>query len=376
MSAYLKGVYNTYVKDNSTEEKLVLLSVASIFLPFFVTAAVLLFVAIRALCLKSTRKMIFSNLSIKLVAAFAVLNAVAPFVFKNWLGVACYVGFTLMLVFALYLRSVVTDRLFNKIGNVIAGMSIIPAFFSTFISDPRHEMRSPSFFFNPNILAVYLLLYFPFALWGIFLPQAKGGWRWFYTASVAFCVLCILLTWSRGAWLGLFLECLLFLLFHSKKSRIAALFLPLLVLLSIPVLPQNFRGRLFSIGDLGESSVRYRLLTWRGTLRMFREHPFGIGVGERAWRLVYSHYAVSGTQRVMHAHNLFLQVACEVGIVGLVLFLLIIVIAVLRGWREKKRAALVALAGTLVMGMFDHLWYYPGLLVPFWSILALCTPNV
>jgi O-antigen ligase len=78
----------------------------------------------------------------------------------------------------------------------------------------------------------------------------------------------------------------------------------------------------------------------------------------------------------MHAHNLFLQIACEVGIVGLVLFLLIIVIAVLRGWREKKRAALVALAGVLVMGMFDHLWYYPGLLVPLWSILALCTPNV
>jgi O-antigen ligase len=133
---------------------------------------------------------------------------------------------------------------------------------------------------------------------------------------------------------------------------------------------------LFSIGDLGESSVRYRLLTWRGTLRMFREHPFGIGVGERAWHLVYPHYAVSGTRRVMHAHNLFLQVACEVGIVGLVLFLLIIVIAVLRGWRDKKRAALVALAGALVMGMFDHLWYYPGLLVPLWSILALCTPNV
>ena len=236
--------------------------------------------------------------------------------------------------------------------------------------------RVTSFFSNPNILAVYLLLYFPFTLWGIFLPQAKGGWRWFYTASAAFCVLCILLTWSRGAWLGLFLECLLFLLFHSKKSRIATLFLPLLVLLSIPVLPQNFRGRLFSIGDLGESSVRYRLLTWRGTLRMFCEHPFGIGVGERAWRLVYPHYAVSGTQRVMHAHNLFLQVVCEVGIVGLVLFLLIITIAILRGWREKKRAALVALAGTLVMGMFDHLWYYPGLLVPFWSILALCTPNV
>ena len=232
--------------------------------------------------------------------------------------------------------------------------------------------RVTSLFSNPNILAVYLLLYFPFSLWATFSAQSRGRLRIFYAATAAFAAVCILLTWSRGAWLGLFLECLLFLLLRSKKSRLIALFLPPIALLSIPVLPQNFRGRLFSIGDLGESSIRYRLQTWKGTWRMLESHPVGIGVGEWAWRIVYPSHAVSGTRTVMHAHNVFLQVATELGGVGVLIFSLLIGISFWYGIKKRNFAAVTALAGTLVMGFFDHLWYYPGMMIPFWSILAFC----
>lgn len=231
--------------------------------------------------------------------------------------------------------------------------------------------RVTSLFSNPNILAVYLLLYFPFSLWETFLPQNKGRIRIFYAVTTAFCALCILFTWSRGAWLGVALEILLFLLFYSRKSRFLIRFTPLLIIL-IPLLPNNFKSRLLSIGDLGESSIRYRLQTWQGTLRMLGGHPVGIGVGERAWRTVYPQFAVSGTKTVMHAHNVFMQVAIELGIVGLVVFLTLIFVAIARAFQRKSIAALAAISGALVMGMFDHLWYYPGMLVPFWSILALC----
>ena len=235
--------------------------------------------------------------------------------------------------------------------------------------------RVTSFFSNPNILAVYLLLFFPPSLWAIVSTKSKGRLCVFYTTTAIFTALCILFTWSRGAWLGFFLECLLFLLFYSKKSRRATLFLPLPLLLSIPVLPQNVQNRLFSIGDLGESSIRYRLQTWQGTCQMFAHHPVGIGVGEWAWRIIYPHYAVSGTSRVMHSHNIFLQFATELGIVGLVVFLLLIAVSLRHAIRQKNLVALCAVAGVLVMGCFDHLWYYPGMLIPFWSMLALCAPK-
>ncbi|MBQ7391397.1 MAG: O-antigen ligase family protein, partial [Clostridia bacterium] len=201
--------------------------------------------------------------------------------------------------------------------------------------------RVTSFFDNPNILAVYLLLYFPFSLWATFLPQNKGRWRFFYATTTILCALCILLTWSRGAWLGFAFEILIFLLFHSRKSRYWLRFAPFL-LLAVPLLPSNFKARLFSIGDLGESSIRYRLQTWRGTLKMIGAHPVGIGVGERAWRAIYPPFAVSGTKTVMHAHNIFLQVATELGVVGFIVFLILIGIALLYAFRKKNIAALAA----------------------------------
>ena len=232
--------------------------------------------------------------------------------------------------------------------------------------------RVTSLFSNPNILAIYLLLYFPLSLGAAFLSKSKVRWRFFYATTAVFCAFCILLTWSRGAWLGLALEIFIFLLFYSRKSRIAALWLPPITLLSIPFLPANFRGRLFSIGDLGESSIRYRLQTWQGTLQMLKSHPVGIGVGERAWHVIYPHFALSGTKTVMHAHNVFLQVAAELGIVGLTVFCLLIGMAIVRAFQKRNITAVAAVSGTLVMGLFDHLWYYPGMLIPFWSLLAFC----
>ena len=234
--------------------------------------------------------------------------------------------------------------------------------------------RVTSLFDNPNILAMYLLLYFPFSLGAAFLPQNRGRMRVFYAITAAFCAVCILLTWSRGAWLGVAFAVFLFLLLHSRKTRFTLRFAPLL-LIFVPLLPSNFKSRLLSIGDLGESSIRYRLQTWRGTLRMLGAHPTGIGVGEKAWKIIYPHYAVSGTKTVMHAHNVFLQIATELGVVGLVVFLLLIGMATRIACKQKNLAAVTALMGVLVMGLFDHLWYYPGMLVPFWSILAFCLKN-
>ena len=234
--------------------------------------------------------------------------------------------------------------------------------------------RVTSLFSNPNILAVYLLLYFPFPLWASLLSQNTVRLRIFYAITATLAAVCILLTWSRGAWLGLLLECFLFLLLHSRKSRLVLAFSPL-ALLAFPLLPSNFKGRFSSIGDLGESSVRYRLHTWQGTCTMLAHHPVGIGVGEWAWRIIYPPHAVSGTKAVMHAHNIFLQVATELGIVGIAIFLLLVFLSLRRAASGKSFAVLSAASGVLVMGMFDHLWYYPGMLLPFWSMLAFCAQN-
>ncbi len=231
--------------------------------------------------------------------------------------------------------------------------------------------RVCSFFDNPNILAVYLLSVFPIALCGAFDRSERALHRCFFGLAAFTMAFCTVLTWSRGAWLGLLLEVLLVLLFYGKYSFVTLFFSLPLVLLSVPFLPSNVIRRFLSIGNLAESSIRYRLYTWRGVLRMIAEHPYGIGIGEEAFRAVYPRYALPGIETVMHAHNLLLQTVSEVGIVGGILLLCGVLLSVLKGFgRRRASGAPYALCGVAVMGMFDHLWYAPGMILIFFSLLA------
>ena len=341
MATYLKGVYNTYVKDNSTEEKLVLLSVASIFLPFFVTAAVLLFVTIRALCLKNTRKMMFSDLSIKLVAAFAVLNAVAPFVFKNWLGVACYVGFTLMLVFALYLRSVVTDRLFNKIGNVIAGMSIIPAFFSTFISDPRHEMRSPSFFFNPNYYGAAITFVVLLCVYRLITQKQNRG------LLIVSIVANLYGLWQADSQSALFSRVfgvlLLLLLTKKYKTLIVVAALGVAGALAIVFVPQlNFiLPRISSAAE----NIAIRATIWQAGLKGFSE-SFLFGRGSMGYLQIYERF---GSPKNFHCHNLFIDLLLSFGIIGVLPVAAFVALPIKKAFKNKYSPLVFAVLGAVLL---------------------------
>lgn len=232
--------------------------------------------------------------------------------------------------------------------------------------------RVTSVFDNPNILAIYLLLIFPLALYGAFDPRETPMRRLRLGFFGGAMLLCLILTWTRGAWLALLIVVAFFLLFHSRRTLAVACFLPLPLLAACSFLPSSIYRRFLSIGDLAESSIRYRLYTWQGVMRMIREHPFGIGVGSRAFSSVYPHYAVSGTETVVHAHHLLLQISLEMGVVALVIFCTLLVLVFLRALGEgEESGAGLAITGALIMGAFDHLWYSPGLIALFFFTLAM-----
>ena len=115
---------------------------------------------------------------------------------------------------------------------------------------------------------------------------------------------------------------------------------------------------------------------------MLTAHPFGIGVGNESFMQVYPLYAVSGTETVMHAHNLFLRLTCEIGVFGLLTFLCFLIVMIL-SFLSKLRSmpvgegrlstlsAACSIMGTLVMGIFDDIWYHYGLLALFFVVCAL-----
>ncbi len=238
--------------------------------------------------------------------------------------------------------------------------------------------RVSATFHNPNILAIYLLAVFGVSLGGVFFrAKMRGG----YLISLLLSAGCLIVTWTRGAWLGALAATVFFLMLHSRGSLVALGCSPLAAAGIIPWLPAGIRSRFASIGNAADSSSRYRLNTWKSVLRMIRAHPYGIGSGEQTFHAVYGQFAVSGTESVMHAHNLVLQMTAEHGVVGTILFLWIIgalfrrFFAIRCANSEKTDRSLTlgfasALVALLTMGLFDCLWYQPTMFYLFFWICA------
>lgn len=235
-------------------------------------------------------------------------------------------------------------------------------------------------FENPNLFAVFLVMTLPLFLAGCVDSLSFRG-RLLHFCSFALVGLCLILTWSRGAWLAMIAAILFFLAVYSART------LGYLLLGMIPAavgaffLPHSITNRFLSIGSFSESSISYRFYTWKGVRAMLRVHPWGIGAGNEAFAAVYPSYAVSGTESAVHAHRLFLQVSCEYGIQGLLslLFFLLILffsaayaLRVAQGRRRGMRLALICgVGGALIMGVFDYIWYHFGMLLLFFGFAAL-----
>jgi putative inorganic carbon (HCO3(-)) transporter len=131
----------------------------------------------------------------------------------------------------------------------------------------------------------------------------------------------------------------------------------------------------------GHSSNSFRVNVWTGVFHMIHDHPIvGIGVGNTAFRKMYSLYMYSGFE-ALGAYNIFLEVLSEMGFIGLVVFAWLLLAFVARNvytfWaglganRWWAAAILAGLAGTFTMGMFDTVFYRPAIQLQFWLLLAL-----
>ncbi len=238
---------------------------------------------------------------------------------------------------------------------------------------------------NPNVLGVYLILCIPF-LPALFTMSKKAAPRFGILLLIGVTGSALVLTWSRGAWLGILLALLVYFIFCSRKTLVA-LFLGALTLpLTIGLLPETVLQRFASIGNLADSSIAYRINLWKGSLAMAEEHWLGgIGTGINTFRAVYPQYSLEGIETAPHSHNLFLQILLEHGVLGLLLFLAIVFLflqssfSYLRSrWEASEHpmllftlAGICSLLAFLAQGMTDYVWYNYRIFAFFWMLLGL-----
>ena len=129
---------------------------------------------------------------------------------------------------------------------------------------------------NPNVLAEYLLLIIPITV-AFFFKEKNIKLKLVYAAAAFFMGVCMLLTFSRGGWLGLLIAAALFLVIMDRRF----IFLGIIGLVALYfVLPSAVIDRFTSIGDMADTSTAYRVYIWIGTLRMLSDYWLsGTGYG-------------------------------------------------------------------------------------------------
>lgn len=237
------------------------------------------------------------------------------------------------------------------------------------------KIRVYATFDNPNVLGQYFIITIPI-IFSLFVFSKKFTQKVVWLSVFAVCFLCLLYTWSRGAWVGVVLGIGVFLLIRDRRWIV----LLILAILAMPfVLPESIMNRLLSIGNTGDSSTAYRVSVWIASARMALDYWMsGVGYGSDAFAAVYSSYALNGAGYALHSHNFYIQFIADVGIGGLIAYILI----VLTAYREISavknnqmiKTVSFALAGTLTgylfQGVAESLWYNMRMSLMFWIVMA------
>ena len=130
---------------------------------------------------------------------------------------------------------------------------------------------------------------------------------------------CLLWTYCRGAWLGVAVAFFVMALLKKKKILLAVLALGVLwaVFLSPPMLRDRFRSLL----DPHNGTITERKVLAEESLDMIDQHPwFGMGINTFSDNAPFYKSKTHITD-VQYAHNGYLQMTVETGIVGLLSFL-------------------------------------------------------
>ena len=245
--------------------------------------------------------------------------------------------------------------------------------------------RVISTFENPNVLGEYLVMVIPFILSAIIVSKRKSAKaaNLFFLAA---CCLCLVYTWSRGAWLGIIFSLIIFLIVSTSKSIILGIIGVAALPFAPLVLPSSILNRITSIGNVGDSSTLYRVHIWEGAMKLAQSFNLsGIGVGTEAFSKVYPDYSLSGIEKAPHAHNLFLQTWIEIGLPGLIVLIVTILIFIQCSFSFFKKSAggqmktgkflslagFCGIMGVLLQGFTDYIWYNYRVYLMFWLIIGL-----
>lgn len=147
--------------------------------------------------------------------------------------------------------------------------------------------------------------------------------RWSFWASIPMGIMAVILTYSRGALLGLAIA--LFAMVMKTKRRVLAIAGTLIVGVTILLAaPPQWIERMQTLRNVGtDQSALARIHSWTFAYRFFLDHPILGGGFQTFTALLYGRYNMLA-EKVQGPHSIYFQVLAEHGLPGLLMFLTLI----------------------------------------------------
>jgi O-antigen ligase len=184
----------------------------------------------------------------------------------------------------------------------------------------------------------------------------RGRTAW-ATLAVALIGAALLVTFSRQAWIGALAGLFVLGARGGRRGVLVLLGLLVMVVLFVPVPGHDatFASYLATSADTSTTSTGTRLGLWHDAIGFIGQRPLlGIGPGQYA-----ALNPDPGAHPIYYAHDVVLDVAVELGLLGAVAFVALFAAGIGAAWRRQADLGAALLVAYLAAGLFDDVLYFP-----------------
>ena len=238
--------------------------------------------------------------------------------------------------------------------------------------------RAQSFLAGPNQLGSYLLILLPLALLMLWYQKAKKAKLIFSIYFIIF-LAALFFTYSRSAWLGYLIMISIFVfVIANRKFRVYSFGTLILIGLAIYLVVRNVLSYKFiNIFLEHQGSTPERIESLKQAFEIIWKNPAGLGIGKAGLVSLRSPQVDT-----VIPESWYLQMALELGILGLLVYLGIVVEFFRNLWRKFAQAkdrfykvlsfgTFLAFIGLAVYSLFLHTWSDISTTLTFWILVGL-----
>lgn len=238
--------------------------------------------------------------------------------------------------------------------------------------DP-HKNRLVSSFLDPNFVGAFLTL--PLLISVIKYLSNKNK-AWLLTSTILGAA--IILTFSRSAYLTVFIELLIIGMAKYKKLLIILILIPLILYFSVPRFAERIRG-----GFQLDVTASERIESWQKGFFIFSQNPI-LGVGFNNLRQAFADtnlvkvFSSDGGNAGSGVDSSLLLVLATTGVIGFFIYISWWILVLKKFWAvttknkltQEKLLGFSLITGLLINSQFINSLFYPPIMLSFYLIIG------